>query len=80
MSPTGKSSTRFSSIARALVRALSKLDGTISSGSASNSTFDMARIDERIAQLKAEGTRSPERAAPAPAPSVQPFGKRHTYP
>jgi hypothetical protein len=63
----------ISSVTRALARALSWLDGNDSSGS----TFDMTRIDERIAQLKTEITRSPERTTPEPR--VQTFGKRRTY-
>ena len=63
------------SIVRALARALSRLDGSFPTDS--NSTFDMRRIDERIAELKAKAPRSPEKTAPAP--SVQPFGKRRTH-
>jgi hypothetical protein len=77
MSTPDKSTPWFRSIVRALARALSRLDGSVPTDSTSNSTFDMRRIDERIAELKAKGTRSPEKTAPAP--SVQPFGKRRTH-
>ena len=45
-----------------------------SSNSGSESTFDRGRVDQRIAQLKAESTPTPSRASAAP--SSQGFGKR----
>lgn len=77
MSAIGKSGIGLQSLARALARALSKLDGNISTDPGSNSTFDLARVDERIAELKAQASRNPP--TPAPAPTLQSFGKRRTY-
>jgi hypothetical protein len=74
MSAIGKFGMGLQSIARALARTLSKLDGNNSSDPGSNSTFDMARVDDLIAKLKAEANQN--RPAPAPPPIVQSFGKR----
>jgi len=76
MSLTDDSSVGLRGIARALARALLRLDGSTSSGTDSNGTFDMARIDERIAELKAEGT--PGSVAKEQPPQF--FGKRRIAP
>jgi hypothetical protein len=75
MSAIRKSGMGLQSLARTLVRVLSKLDGNGSPGRDSNSTFDLARVDERIAEMKAHASR--DLPTPAPAPG-QSFGKRRT--
>ncbi len=76
MSALSKSAIGLQSLARALARVLSKLDGSTSTEPGTNSTFDLARVDERIAELKAQARL--KHPTPPPTPTLQSFGKRRT--